>query len=532
MRFAPLFVFLMLLWAAPSMAQPALPTCKEKPAAPADQPPPQNRTYQELWCERVFEIMAARKSAGGTGPLTGARVDIENAVEIASRNWPRFLLYAQARSGAVDVSPIEDARTDKQLGAPGSAGTSTSLLSKGSVPAILAFAVENGALTQSSSATTVTVRGNLVGWLDLLKKQEFIASYQDGSSAVRQLRRVSYSLTLNTDAATELPTKSEPAGLAAITPQAIRDQLEKTRQQVAGYSVRVAILDRRDPRTAANRASIATLLDTKGVELLKSDAAFAAFLNSDEYTRKWFPETVDLLSDPSRNLSVAEVQRILYQRLEIVRRLMINRIEGFDDEVAKVLLALQAFDKARVRIFQSMQKQPLVAFEYVNTRTKNLPDTSTFRLIAEGQWGSRVDLTANAAFALQHDGEVLLPEPASIGGRRDFQAAAQMDLPLGSLPQRVAAGTGIGAPVLGVAYLSQKLTDRAAVSFAGNTFTVEPGWIHIVQAKVIVPVKGSGVKIPLSLSYANRTELLKEKDIRGHIGLTFDMDVLSSLVRR
>jgi hypothetical protein len=48
----------------------------------------------------------------------------------------------------------------------------------------------------------------------------------------------------------------------------------------------------------------------------------------------------------------------------------------------------------------------------------------------------------------------------------------------------------------------------------------------------MLSVKGSGVKIPLSLSYANRTELLKEKDVRGHVGVTFDMDVLSSVVRR
>lgn len=533
MRATVLFALLMLLGAAaPAMAQPALPTCKERPAGTANTPPSQTRTYQDLWCDRVLEIFGARNPPGGTGPLAGARVDVENAVVINGENLKAFLLYAQARSGKVDVSLVEDARTDKQLGAPGSAAGSTSLVSKGSVPAILAFAVENGALTQSASATTVTMRGNLVGWLDLLENQDFIAAYQDGSKVVRQLRRVSYSLTLNTDTAAGAEEKPEASGLAAITPQAIRAQLAKTKQQIAGYSVRLAILDQRDPRTAANRASIATLLDAQGVDFLGSDNAFAPFFNSDEYTRKWLPETVDLLIDPSRNLSIADVQRVLYQRLEILRLLAINRIEGFDDEVARVLLALQAFDKARVRIFEAMQKRPLVAFEYVNARTKDLPDASTFRFIAEGQWGSRLDLTANVAWTVQHAGSVPLPEATSIGGRRDFQAAAQMDLPLGGLPQRVAAGTGIGAPVLGVAYLSQKLTNRAAVSFAGNTFTVDPGWIHVVQAKVMVPVKGSGVKIPLSLSYANRTELLKEKDIRGHIGLTFDMDVLSSVVRR
>jgi hypothetical protein len=523
---AAAFTTLLLLATAPALAQPALPTCKE-----VDRPGPA-QTYHELWCGRVFEIVAARTSPDGTGPLAGARlVNIENAVEIASRNWAAFLLYAQARSGAAGTGPIEDARTDKQIGAPASAGGSTSLVSKGAVPAVLAFAVENGALTQSASATTITVRGNLVGWLDLLKNQDFIVSYQDGSKVVRQLRRVSYSLSLNTDAG-EPAADAESSGLAAISPQAIRERLAKRREQVAGYSLRVAILDQRDPRTASNRASIATLLDTKGVELLKSDNAFAAFLNSDEYTRKWLVETVEMLGDPTRRLGVADVQRILYQRLELVRLLMINRIDGFDEQVARSLLALQAYDKARVRVFQAMQKRPLVAFEYVNARTKDLPDTSTLRLIAEGQWGSRLDLTANAAITLQHAGSVPLPEPVSIGGRRDVQLSGQLDLPLGSLERRVAAGTGIGAPVVGVAYLSQKLTNHAAVSFAGNNFTVEPGWIHIIQAKVMVPVKGSGVKVPLSVSYANRTELLKEKNIRGHIGLTFDMDVLSSLVRR
>jgi len=39
------------------------------------------------------------------------------------------------------------------------------------------------------------------------------------------------------------------------------------------------------------------------------------------------------------------------------------------------------------------------------------------------------------------------------------------------------------------------------------------------------------MKIPLSLSLANRSDLIKEKTVRGHIGVTFDMDVLSALRR-
>jgi len=455
--------------------------------------------------------------------------EISNLVNVRDNNWRAFLLYVQARSSMVDTSPVEDARVDKQVGAPAGAG-STSLVSKGSVPGILGFAVENGALTQTTSTTTVTLRGNLVGWLDLLKNQAFILSYQDGSGVVRALRRVSYSLTLNTDSgATAEPA---PSGPAALTPQAIRAQLDRTTQQLAGYSVRMAIVDQRDPRTAANRASIATLADTQLVELLKANRAFDDFLNSAEYSDKWLQDAVDQLSDPTTPLALAQIQRILYQRLEALRLLMINRIDGFEDEVARNLLALNAYDKARRRLFETIRKRPLFAFEYVNAKARDLPDSSTLRFIGEGQWGSRVDLTANAAMTFQHAGTVPLPEPKDIGGQRDFQLAAQMDVPLGSLDKRVSAGTGIGAPVVGVAFLLQDLTDRAAVSFAGNTFTIDKGVIVAVQGKVTVSVKGSGVKIPLSISYANRTEMLKEKDVRGHIGVTFDMDVLSSVVRR
>ena len=526
MKTLPIALLLMTA-AMPAAAQPALPTCK--PPAPSSAPAEvKARTYQEYWCERVLAIAAARKGLSGTGPNAGVRNEVDRAVALGSGNWGAFLLYAQARSAAVDAGPVEDARTDKQVGAPAGAG-STSLVSKGAVPGILGFAVENGALSQTTDDTTVTFRGNLVGWLDLLKNQDFIASYQDGSGFVRGLRRVSYSFTLNTDTGT---AAAAPSSGGPPTPDAIRAQLEATKQQLAGYSVRVAILDKRDPRSASNRAAIATLADTKLVDLLRADDAFRSFLSSDEYNRKWVPETVDLLADPARPMTVAEIQRVLYQRLELLRLLMISRIEGFDDAVAKNLLALNAYDRARRRLFDEMQKRPLLAFEYVNARSKDLPDASTLRFILEGQFGSRVDLTANAALTLQGSGTAALPQPTDLGGRRDFQFAGQMDVPLGSLEKRLGAGLGIGAPVVAVAFLSQKLTEKAAVSFAGTTITAEPGWINAIQAKLTVSVKGSGVKIPLSISYANRTELLKEKDVRGHIGVTFDMDVLSSLVRR
>ena len=96
---------------------------------------------------------------------------------------------------------------------------------------------------------------------------------------------------------------------------------------------------------------------------------------------------------------------------------MSSRIDNFDEQVTKALLALEGFNQARVKVFQAMQKRPLVAFEYVNARDKDLPDSRRCALIAEGQWGPRVDLTANVAWTLQGAGTVHVARAAAVGRR-------------------------------------------------------------------------------------------------------------------
>ncbi len=40
------------------------------------------------------------------------------------------------------------------------------------------------------------------------------------------------------------------------------------------------------------------------------------------------------------------------------------------------------------------------------------------------------------------------------------------------------------------------------------------------------------MKVPFSISFANRSELIKEKQVRAHLGVTFDFDTLFAAVRR
>jgi hypothetical protein len=45
--------------------------------------------------------------------------------------------------------------------------------------------------------------------------------------------------------------------------------------------------------------------------------------------------------------------------------------------------------------------------------------------------------------------------------------------------------------------------------------------IFKVQGKVKIPIV-EGIDFPISLTYANRTDLINERDVRGQFGFTFD----------
>ncbi len=49
-----------------------------------------------------------------------------------------------------------------------------------------------------------------------------------------------------------------------------------------------------------------------------------------------------------------------------------------------------------------------------------------------------------------------------------------------------------------------------------------PGKMRVILGKLTLPGGSSGVKIPLSISYATRTELLPDKEWRAGLGLTFN----------
>ena len=52
------------------------------------------------------------------------------------------------------------------------------------------------------------------------------------------------------------------------------------------------------------------------------------------------------------------------------------------------------------------------------------------------------------------------------------------------------------------------------------------GDIALGQLKLTIPIASWGIKLPLAVTFANRTELIKESVVRANFGVTFDLDPL------
>ena len=87
------------------------------------------------------------------------------------------------------------------------------------------------------------------------------------------------------------------------------------------------------------------------------------------------------------------------------------------------------------------------------------------------------------------------------------------------------------APILTFAVRYSYLPNDTVSGTGGEVVgvgTALQGHVASFQGKVTIPIKDSGAKVPVSITAANRTELIQEKNVRGSIGITFDMDTFMS----
>src|SRR5262249_1331558 len=128
----------------------------------------------------------------------------------------------------------DEVRVDKQTGSTSSSSGSTSLTSHGSVPAILGFAVENGALQKSVGGSTITFRARPVQVIQALQTTPFDDAYAEieKNGAIGLLNRFSFALSFDASRGNSSGTFTGSSN------------------QISSFSTTVDIWNHRDPRSS------------------------------------------------------------------------------------------------------------------------------------------------------------------------------------------------------------------------------------------------------------------------------------------
>ncbi len=401
----------------------------------------------------------------------------------------------------------EEKRTDKQVeGGPSNSGT-TSLVVKGGAPSVFGFAVSNGALVQSQSGTTLTFRGNPVGIVKLLQNRTFDESYleDENDPVTRFLKKTSFALSFDTDRG------SQPGTFTA------------DKQQLSSYAVRYEFVNERDPRHRKHEKAFAEFLEQEGNDLaLAIFSSYESLLVGEpgKLDRKFKDPALQAWFEQTR----ARVAAAAAGDVEAAFKDQLDKFPALDQLSSETRDAINRFAqnysgylKARSKLFDEVAKGRVITFEYTNRREVNAPDLSNFRFIAEtGILGGKADLTSNASFTIFNS------RPAA-GTKRvhDFQFAGQLDVPF--------EVRNIGSFVFSFAGKYERALENAT-ALDGTVLPNTKGDIAVGQFKLTVPFI-NGMKLPISLTFANRTELVREKEVRGNFGFTFDLDKILAMLK-
>jgi hypothetical protein len=477
---------------------------------------PVNRPYSRL---ELALCSAARDVVGGNSTF-----DLENSQGNILTILIAKLLKTKENGESYSsfVTDSQDNRVDQQIGAGPTSNSSTSLVSKGGIPYLFAFAVENGAVEQFQKDTELTFRFNPAGVINMFANNGFITGLQgtENDPVLKFLRKTSIGLTFDT-------SRGDTPGT-----------FTGNRQQLSQVQARVEFVNERDPRHKKYMVDWEKLVADEGVKLAEAIATVTE--HTTDYNDPRSGQRDIAFKDPplqawllktQEKVAAVDTDLVGVERINAIAKVISEEADQLPiDLVSKETVdAITAFaEKSKTYIdkknelFDKIAKGKIYTLDYSNRREVNAPDTSTFNFIAATGTGNRIGLTVNGSFTFFHQRPAALSLTSPRPGRfRDFQFAGQIDIPF-----------TVGETQFDFWFSGryERLLEDAT-TFAGTAIPGTKGDIAFGQFGLNIPIPGLGIKFPVSFTFANRTELVKEKEIRGNFGFTFNWDTLFSKLK-
>jgi hypothetical protein len=474
----------------------------------------------------------AKKAAANTPERRTAVNHLVNLLSHPAR-FTRYA-YGDALFGGL-ANAWQNSRVDKQVGSTASSSGTTDLVSRPSTPQLLGLAMQLGALTQTVSGTTATFHGNADSMVRAVAGAPISCLGCTGTKGWKNLN-FSVSFDLSRQGGKQVSTSGQ-ATATSPTPATI--VLPQNSRQLSSFTARYDIYNPKDTRSpefqqawgnwfTAHAADLKIagdkLLDTvsKFLDPLEKDTAFHDMQG--DYTQKLVAAA-----------SPQDLDKIFAEYLAKALAMAQAKDPDFDQRVLDVRAAYAQYGQVYEDAFVELRGKPQFSVEYTLNRPVDQPDTHNLRFIfAANPFRGNGLFTANVAGTFYNE----VPAGAKYGRMRDFQAAGQIDRPLGIIANYPAVFTVAG-------YVQYQL-DPSVINITpgllvpGTSITLPKdaqvllgpkGTLGIAQAKVTLNMGNSGLKIPIGVSWASRTELLDATDVRGHVGITYDLDTLFNFAK-
>ena len=431
------------------------------------------------------------------------------------------------------VATSEKVRTDKHVGA-GTYGTgSTSLVVKGGEPAIFGWALENGGLSSSVDGTSVTVRVNPYNAVQALfysrslaeirsyagnaVNKRYVGDSATGAPGFFDLRKLSFGFTFDTTRGRETP------------------QLSISKQQLSSWSARYEFINHRNPLApewTARRIQYFKDQEIPGDQIVNATTALfrlPAFKNAFDLMVLKVDEGVapdkdacardlnNVLDVVQRNVCLQKAFEVVMAQVDAFPLAELEKEKAVVDSFKTLDDTTEIYRRNREDFIAEVNKGAVATLEYTNHREVDAPNWSTARFIWEKGLLEGFDFTANAEISFFDKKPVL----AGVHRVKSFDFALDLErklndiLPFGN-------STFSGA----LRYTRQ---DGDVVLPNGVVANGSAGDILFGQVKLTFPLGDSGVKLPLSMTFGNRSEFIREKFTRANFGITFDMDRLFRL---
>ena len=455
--------------------------------------------------------------------------------------FKRQFAVQQARSASANsaTSSLQSAvkattanRPDQQTTAAQTVDAATSLVQKVAGPELLSFALETGALTQSSIGNTSTLSGNLEGVFYSMAGEDPVCFTSCGflrpilgdinATATFIMNQPSTTTTASTTPAT---SSSPPAGTSVNVPSNVG--------KLSGISAKFLITNKFDPHSPTfqrdwkNAVANDTVYATLAANLMKANSPLSIALFKVEdplWPNKERVLVKDILTSPA-SLD-ADYEGFANQVL---------RSATVDPNVLSTYLQNYSLLQADWKKIRSTAAGTLATIQYSFAKPANQPETHTVTGILSY---APQNSTANSLLTVNFGASIYggaIPAGAKYGRLQYGQASAEFD--------RILLSPSSTGPInLNIAGYWQYQPNPSVLNI--TQANVAPGTTIAAPTQVLVGTAGSlwvaqaqlqyknssGLSIPFGVKWSNKTELLTGNKVGAQIGISYDFSFLSNML--